>query len=79
LLLKDLILQTDGMPSIFNKTVIDANLLNRKVASYDVRKVGTGQLLEVQLKGDAGKLKIRMDPVPYLSQDAKSKMIEQAS
>jgi predicted ABC-type ATPase len=78
-LLKDVIKQVDGMPSIYNDLVLDARVLNREVTNHHVQRVGGHQLLHVQLKGDPQKLMIQMDPVPYLPQKTKNQWIEQAA
>lgn len=78
-LLKDVIKQVDGMPSIYNDVVLDAHFLNREVTSHHVQCAGGRQVLHVQLKGDSQKLMIQMDRIPYLPQKTKNQWIEQAA
>lgn len=79
LLLKDLIMQVDGMPSFWNNLKLDAEMLNREVSQYAVKKYGKGHMISVQLKGCSEQLNIQMDPVPHFNRQIKAQLIEQAA
>lgn len=80
LVLKDLIMQVDGMPSIYNRFGLSREVLNSEVDSYTVKPIGQrDHLLSVKLKNNSQQIDIRMDKAPFIHQDLKKRWIEQAA
>lgn len=78
-LLKDLLKQVEGMPSVYNKVQLDPATLNEEVLNHRIQNKGNTQTLHVQLKGKPHKYEIQMDPMPHLRQELKAQWIEQAA
>lgn len=79
LLLKDLLLRVDGMPSVMNSLNLDAASLHRPVVRYKLQQEGSTSFLHVQLKGDRRPHTLRMDHVRYLTPETKERWIEEAA
>lgn len=78
-LLKDLLKQVDGIPSIHNSYLPDHRDLNRLVMRYCVRPGKDGTILDFQLQGDQVIKTLQMDRPADLSQEMKDRWIEQAA
>nr|WP_233167702.1 Fic family protein [Paenibacillus roseus] len=75
-LLKDLLKQIEGMPSIHNSVLFNQEILNRNVLSYKFSK--SSRILEVNLQGIPDKIVIQMFQAPHFPQVLKEQLIDQA-
>ncbi|MGG3471540.1 Fic family protein [Neobacillus pocheonensis] len=77
--LKDLLKKTDGLPAMDNPTSIDAKILNSPVSKYQLITKNGNQSLRVQIQGREDIHNIRLEKTPYLTQQLKNNMLDQAA